>query len=155
MRGKNTASAVYIHYQSLGPSFRHRADMAAITAKYQVTINTVVKFPKRGGYVSLLEYESFMESGHPRLLKATIVYDDRSVKVIDYSKRENPPILHRKELVVSSDRPDYKKKFARLTREEEAAGLLTNNKRIGYRKQWEELLAKKGYMVVRHNLVRL
>ena len=40
----------------------------------------------------------------------------------DYRRRENPPILHRKETFLPADHPLHSK-FARLTREEEKAGL--------------------------------
>ena len=47
----------------------------------------------------------------------------------DYRTRANPPILHRKETFLPPDHPLHEK-FANLTRQEEAAGLLEDTARI-------------------------
>lgn len=155
--GKRTSSATYVHYTGLNAihyRFKAKAEIAIKIARYTPTINTIFKFSNKGGYVSIMEYDKFNEVGHPRLLKTTIVYDDRSIKGLDYTNHDNPPILHRKELFVHPDYEHYKK-FKQLTKAEEDAGLYKDTKRIGYRKQWEELLESKRLMVVRHNLVHL
>ncbi|MDD5391703.1 MAG: DNA phosphorothioation-associated putative methyltransferase [Thiothrix sp.] len=66
----------------------------------------------------------------------------------------NPPILHRKELLLPPDHPDIPK-FAALTKQLEDAGLFKDSRKIGYKKQWEERLRNAGYKVVDHQLVRL
>jgi hypothetical protein len=69
----------------------------------------------------------------------------------NYSQSENPPILHRKELFVPVDYPG-REMFARLTEAEEAEGLL-GGRRIGFRKQWIELLKTRGFEIREHKLV--
>jgi hypothetical protein len=45
-------------------------------------------------------------------------------------------------------------KFARLTRQEEARGLLDETASIGTRQGWEARLAEKGFRLQGHRLVR-
>jgi DNA phosphorothioation-associated putative methyltransferase len=66
----------------------------------------------------------------------------------------NPPILHRKELLLPSDHHDIPK-FVALTKQLEDAGLFKDSLRIGYKKQWEERLYNAGYKVVDHKLIKL
>jgi len=54
----------------------------------------------------------------------------------DYRGRANLPILHRKETFLPPEHPLHDK-FAKLTRQEEAAGLLDDTARIGFRLNWE------------------
>ncbi len=64
----------------------------------------------------------------------------------------NPPILHRKELLLPADHP-RRAEYAALTQACESIGLFDEPTRIGYRRQWEQLLRDKGYRVVGHQLV--
>jgi hypothetical protein len=70
-----------------------------------------------------------------------------------FSGQPNPPVLHRKECFVAEDYP-RRTTFARLTKTEEAAGLLDETDRIGLRRGWEALLAEKGLTLVGHRLVK-
>jgi hypothetical protein len=72
----------------------------------------------------------------------------------DYSKRANPPILHRKELFVPKGYP-ARSKFERLTRQEERWELLDETARIGTRHGWEERLEECGVRLAGHRLVRV
>lgn len=56
----------------------------------------------------------------------------------DYSKSDNPPILHRKETFVAKDYPHHAE-FYRITAHEEKFGLLSRND-IGFRKSWQKAL---------------
>ena len=71
-------------------------------------------------------------------------------KYYDFSRRENPPILHRKETFVPADYPN-REKFERLTRQEEKRGLL-DRETIGTLRGWEELLDEEGFKVAGHVL---
>ena len=62
----------------------------------------------------------------------------------DYSQSLNPPILHRKELLIALDHPEHAR-FAALTRAAEELGLFDDPIRIGYRSSWIELIRSKGY----------
>ncbi|TVQ96446.1 MAG: hypothetical protein EA399_15865, partial [Desulfovibrionales bacterium] len=72
----------------------------------------------------------------------------------DSTRQPNPPILHRKELLLPLDDP-RREEFARLTEALEADGLFKNTKRIGYRRQWEVLLAEKGWSIAGHVPVKI
>jgi hypothetical protein len=70
-----------------------------------------------------------------------------------FGDSNNPPILHRKDSFVPESYPNYEK-FARLTRQEEKAGLLDRGD-IGLGRSWGELLRTAGYEIRGHQLRRL
>jgi hypothetical protein len=59
----------------------------------------------------------------------------------------NPPVLHRKELLLPHVHPDGPA-FVSLTTLAESIGLFDDPVRIGFRRQWEELVASKGYSII-------
>jgi hypothetical protein len=65
----------------------------------------------------------------------------------------NPPILHRKEAFQLPGDP-RRAKLARLTGQEERAGLLDDTATIGTRAGWAERLRERGYALRGHQLVR-
>uniref|UniRef100_UPI0025F6B75F DNA phosphorothioation-associated putative methyltransferase n=1 Tax=Thiocapsa sp. TaxID=2024551 RepID=UPI0025F6B75F len=69
-----------------------------------------------------------------------------------YEDSLNPPILHRKELLLPGDHPG-RADYVALTEQAEAIGLFDDPKRIGYRRQWEALVADAGYRIEGHTLV--
>lgn len=105
--------------------------------------------------VSFLSYPRFDRDPHPEL-SASVIVDLVTGKVRrdDYSKRANPPVLHRKETFLPPDDP-RRAKFGRLTREEEEAGLLAETSRIGFRLNWEKVVAEAGYRFRGHRLEKL
>lgn len=62
-------------------------------------------------------------------------------------------MLHRKEAFLHPEHPLYRK-FARLTRQEEAHGLLNETATIGTRRGWETRLGEHGLRLHGHRLVR-
>jgi hypothetical protein len=62
-------------------------------------------------------------------------------------------VLHRKEAFLLPDDP-RRSKFARLTTQEERAGLLDETASIGTRAGWAERLRERGYTLRGHRLVR-
>lgn len=71
-----------------------------------------------------------------------------------YADSLNPPILHRKELLLPADHP-RRAEYAALTEACEAIGLFDEPTRIGYRRQWLDLVREKGYRLAGHALVPL
>jgi hypothetical protein len=67
--------------------------------------------------------------------------------------RGNPPILHRKESFLHAEH-ELHRKFARLTKQEEKAGLFEETATIGTREGWHARLAEKGYALRGHRLVK-
>ncbi len=76
-----------------------------------------------------------------------------TMRKTDYSKSENPPILHRKETFLLPSHPAVKQ-FSEITREGERAGLYKNTHRIGFKKNWEILIRDKGYLLRGGRLVQ-
>jgi len=154
--GKLTAEALYVHalFISELPPLLRVYEGAARIATGDVDDATIIKLNRLKPQVSFLVYPDFETDPHPAL-EASIVskLGERRVKFRDFSKSTSPPILHRKELFV----PEYhasRPKFARLTRQEERAGLL-DLPDIGTRSQWEFALKAAGYKLNGHRLTRL
>lgn len=154
--GKETPSALYIHsslLEELPPLLRvyegcARAYIGAVDGA------NIIKLHRDRAAVSYLSYPHFEKDPHPPLLGSFIVYlDGPQAKYRDYSRSENPPILHRKEQFVGDDHPS-KRKFARLTKQEEGWGLFANPSEIGTKSGWEGVLARYGFAVRGHRLVR-
>jgi DNA phosphorothioation-associated putative methyltransferase len=114
----------------------------------------VIKIHRRSGKLSYLSYPGFETDPHPALQRAfRLNLRTRQLDCTDYSKSSNPPILHRKETFLSAEHPLFEK-FARVTRQEEQHGLLTETARIGTREGWEERLRETGFTLRGHRLVR-
>jgi hypothetical protein len=77
----------------------------------------------------------------------------RDFECLDYSKSNNPPILHRKETFLDPGHPLHGK-FARLTRQEETRGLLDDASSIGTREGWKTKLTSMGYTIRGHKVVK-
>jgi DNA phosphorothioation-associated putative methyltransferase len=111
----------------------------------------LVKIATDGRAVSFLAYPNFDEDPHPALLRSVRVYLPKaSIGVRDYRAAANPPILHRKELLVTERYPHYEK-FRDLTRAEESAGLLSQSD-IGFQSNWIAQLQMRGFEIVEHRL---
>ena len=101
--------------------------------------------------VSLLTYEDF-EQAFPALLESTTVNRVRqSAKRRSYRMRANPPILHRKELLLDVQDP-RRAVFAELTAALEARGLFASARFIGTRLAWGRRLEEAGLWVDGHLL---
>ena len=113
----------------------------------------VIRVTDDGDSVAFLAYPDFFEDPFPALA-GSWRFDSASkgIKFRDYSQSLNPPILHRKELLISADHPDHSK-FSTLTRTAEAIGLFDNPTRIGYRRAWIDLIRSRGYELQGYELV--
>ncbi|SDQ22702.1 hypothetical protein [Pseudovibrio sp. Tun.PSC04-5.I4] len=105
--------------------------------------------------ISLLHYEAFEVSGFPVLLHS-ITFDlkTNANKAIDYSKRDNPPILHRKELLLPEDDPNIPM-YEALTKAAEGYGLFINPAGIGTRRAWDKRIFEAGLKLEGHALIKL
>jgi len=114
----------------------------------------LIKIHRRSGKISYLVYPDFDTNPHPTLARCfRLSLRTCQLDCYDYAATANPPILHRKETFLCPEHPLYDK-FARLTRQEEKHGLLTDTARIGTRSGWETRLADAGFMLRGHRLVR-
>jgi len=147
--GKRVADHVYCHVAVLGSwpeTLRARIERAASLAR--VTLGehvNVVKMHALGEQLSLLAYEDFDAAPFPTLSKSWRVNLETGTVVFrDYADSRNPPILHRKELLLPSDDPRIPS-YAALTQTAEALGLFDDPSRIGFREQWLAHIARQGY----------
>lgn len=153
--GKLLLDDLYVHRDALGslePLLRiyegcGRAYLGDIEGA------NIIKIHRRTGKLSYLVYPDFEEDPHPALVRCVkLNLRTRQVEYYDYGESANPPVLHRKETFLPTDHP-LREKFAKLTAQEEKAGLLTETSSIGTRDGWERRLVGKGYALKGHRLV--
>jgi hypothetical protein len=153
--GKLTPEALYVHidYVSDLPPLLRVYEGAARQITGDVDDATLVKINRQKPQVSFLVYPDFDTDPHPAI-EASIVAKLGEIRLKHryFGNSDNPPVLHRKEAFLPPTHPDYDK-YARLTRQEERAGLLDRND-IGTRNGWEEALAEAGYELRGHQLRR-
>lgn len=102
--------------------------------------------------VSFLLYERFSVA-FPALLTALSCDDTlRASRFTDYSQRRNPPILHRKELLLPSDHPIVPD-AAQLTERLVSLGAFQRGTAIGTRDGWLARLQDLGLTLVNDQLV--
>lgn len=153
--GKLTAEALYVHVSALPtlPPVLRVFEGCARVMMGEVEGANLIKLDRGRPKVSYLSYPDFDESAHPSLAASVVVWLDTMIaKHYDFTRRANPPILHRKETFVAEDYP-LREKFARLTRQEEKQDLLSRDT-IGTLRGWKELLDEEGFKVAGHTLRR-
>ncbi|WP_342450221.1 DNA phosphorothioation-associated putative methyltransferase [Thiorhodococcus minor] len=102
-----------------------------------------------------MNYPTFDDDAFPALQESWLVdLVQRSVSYRTYADSLNPPILHRKELLLAEDDP-RRKACAALTESCELVGLFDDPRRIGYQRQWLALIREKGYRLDGYTLVPL
>jgi DNA phosphorothioation-associated putative methyltransferase len=108
----------------------------------------VAKMNARTGKLSLLAYPGFEQEPFPELQAAwTFAPGElKSPTFRHYQDSLNPPILHRKELLVGRDHPE-RGRWERLTKIAEELGLFDDTTTIGFRLNWERLIAQRGYVL--------
>ena len=150
--GKLISGSIYIHQESLflvdeeitelilnAKSIAHDADHA-----------NVFRVDRNDKSVSLLYYPSFFSQPFPELLESWRVYIDEQRSVYrNFKDSTNPPILHRKELLIPSTHESYAL-FSNLTRQAEQIGLFTNKLTIGFKNNWDAEIIKYGYWLDGH-----
>jgi DNA phosphorothioation-associated putative methyltransferase len=153
--GKSTPQAIYVHHAILQSTklleFINRIQSALKQSSFNWDI---AKFSKKSFQFSLLAYPDFDNVAYPEL--KTSLFIDLTKKhhsINDYSKSDNPPILHRKELMVTKGYPLFDE-FTLITQEGELAGLYENTRAIGFKLGWEATIIKAGYELVDGRLFR-
>jgi len=152
--GKRTGNGLYVHISALDelPTLLRMYEGCALQVAGERPGN-IVKLWADNATVSYLDYPEFDDDEHPALAQSVVVdLQGRSVKVSSYRQRENPPILHRKELFVSTSYP-LRDKFDVLTREEVAAGLYADTSTIGTRNGWQAALEQLKIVISGHRVI--
>lgn len=135
--GKSVGGHWYFHADHV-PSWAMKKVLSSIGHLGTKPFN-VVKITKDG--VSFLFYRQFMTADFPELVRS---YTVRGRKVIERNYNEdNPPIMHRKELLLPKGHCS-RARAVRLTKRCEDAGLFANTKIIGRKQVWVKMLNKAG-----------
>ncbi|GAB1545147.1 hypothetical protein NUACC21_78230 [Scytonema sp. NUACC21] len=152
--GKKQPNSLWVHVsalQALDPLLRLYEGCASRTIGRLEEAN-VIKFHTKSAKISYLYYPDFDTDPHPALQTSmTIDLQDLHVNYRDYDTDDDPPVLHYKDALVTSNYPHYEK-FAKLTCQEEDWGLLDDWRRITHRSGWLKCLADhcatlKGYQL--------
>lgn len=152
--GKLTGEALYVHASelpSLPPLLRvYEGCARALTGTVEEA--NMLKLHRQKAQVSYLAYPDFDKKAHPELRTVVVARLSRlDVTFRDFRESDNPPLLHRKETFVGETYPG-RERFARLTRQEERAGLFEEAQLIGTRDGWQAALATRGLEVRGHRL---
>lgn len=150
--GKSVGGYLYVHRTALASI--DPAEAGKVRQTEESLLGTDWNVAKIGKVdVSLLLYEDFDAHAFPALMKsAKLDLESGRISEIDYSNRTNPPILHRKELLIDGDDP-RQAAFRAITAVAEESGLFVKSNAIGTREAWLKLLQGAGLKIDGPNLV--
>ncbi|SMY34058.1 hypothetical protein PMAL9190_01475 [Photobacterium malacitanum] len=153
--GKQLPDAIYIHKDALIEASESLQNfIPAVAQAVKVSEWDLVKLYKKDFRLSLLSYPTFYSESYPALQQSVnIDLVKLTHKVTDYSNSDNPPILHRKETMITPSNPHFEH-FKNITQEGENAGLYENTRIIGFKRSWQNIIEKKGYELVDGRLFR-
>ncbi|WP_462322308.1 DNA phosphorothioation-associated putative methyltransferase [Halochromatium sp.] len=162
-RGKTIGRRTYLHVDALASAqdskgldweARVAAAEQAVGVERGVRFN-VVRLDAESGEIALLHYAAFFDDPFPALRESwRFEPSTGAVGYRTYADSLNPPILHRKELLLPADHP-RQEEYRALTGAAESIGLFEETTRIGYRRQWLELVQAAGYRIEGHALLPL
>lgn len=157
MVGKSVFHRTYAHvslFSELPEDDQRRIDEAACLSGLNPGEHFhVARLDRERDDVALLSYPTFFDAAFPALRSSWKVrLDTGHVVYRTYEQSLNPPILHRKELLLAKDHPRHGE-FAALTQAAEEAGLFLDPTRIGFKQQWEDALLRAAVTVSGHELV--
>ncbi len=158
--GKRVMDDLYLHVSALPALAPAQADQRLRIAQAlqrlpaagqpgQPLAPNVAKLNLRTARLSLLAYPDFDEAPFPALAASWVFSDDPTALPTfrSYQTSLNPPILHRKELMVAFGHPG-RETWAQLTSNAEALGLFDDTTVIGFALNWQRLVQRKGYRLV-------
>lgn len=154
---KELPEAVYLHRETLQQTCPPLSQFVCAVAKAVKLADEewhLVKLAKRDFRLSLLCYPTFFEEAYPSLNQSVTV-DLTKLKhtVTRYEEHDNPPILHRKEVMLAPHHP-MAEQCRQITEEGELAGLYEQPRMIGFKQSWLRLIARHGYALVDGRLFR-
>jgi DNA phosphorothioation-associated putative methyltransferase len=154
--GKLTPAALYVHRSAMDqlPHILRAFEGCGRGYLGEVEGANIVKLYRTEPKISYLSYPDFEFDPHPKLaFSLNVNLRELSVRKRRYSGQPNPPVLHRKETFLAPDHALWEK-FSRLTRIEEAHGLLEQTDVIGLLRGWENVLSQKRLELRGHRVVR-
>ncbi len=157
--GMRVGDAVYMHQTLLAQQpapVQHLAAAASRLADLPETAFNVVRISTRRLEVAFLCYPDFFTDPFPVLRASWLVrLSTAQTAHSDFSSQDNPPILHRKELLLPLAHPDYPR-FARLTAALDDRGAFDFAPYlIGRRTYWNETLASIGLRINGDEIIRV
>lgn len=152
--GKKIGDDIYVHLSCLNePDFnlqRHRISAAlnVITPASGIEPN-VFKLNRKTDRLSLLSYAGFDEIPFPELVASWTFAPGCTDSPVfrTYSNSLNPPILHRKELLVLPSNPN-RLQWEKCTKTAEELGFFDDPITIGFRLNWQRVIEDKGYRLI-------
>ncbi|WP_409268563.1 DNA phosphorothioation-associated putative methyltransferase [Massilia sp. BHUDP2] len=150
--GKFVGGYLYLHTTALpdlSEAWRQATAKAIELARVRPDHEfNVIKLHQHGEELSLLDYRNFFDDPFPSLGRSWRVSLSRgSVVYRTYEESRNPPILHRKELLLPTSHHRLHE-YRAMTEAAEALGLFSETNRIGFRAQWHALIRERGYELV-------
>ena len=156
-KGKVVGDARYVHKDALAlidPNEKNIVKSAVELLEKNQDWNVIKIELKQLNKVSFLDYEDFNYSEFPALLNSCQVdVANKTVSRRNYSS-DNPPILHRKELLINPLDQEFQK-YVHLTRHLEELGAFSNSIKIGTKQNWAAELEALGIMVHNHKVTSI
>lgn len=158
--GKYVHSSRYLHIEAFYLLSTTEAELIECAEKLaQVDRGfdyNVVKISENKESISFLYYPDFFNQPFPKLNTSWRVEltGTQQVRKRSYAGSLNPPILHRKELLLPLEHTEIAR-FQVLTSTAEALGLFDDPSRIGFQNQWGKMIAAKGYQLIDYEFVPL
>jgi DNA phosphorothioation-associated putative methyltransferase len=147
--GKRIGNDLYVHHEFLSELEAHGLAWAVSAVSHlraSGAHGNVVRVGVQAGDVSLLSYPDFEDAPFPSLVHSYRIDAKGAIRSRSYASSLNPPVLHRKELLVGSGHPS-RKRWEEITTHAESLGLFDDSSAIGFRLNWLRLVASKGYEV--------
>ena len=146
-RGKHVGPSSYYHTSLANHCPGVNAALAVIRDRLQAPpeLYNVIKLDRRSR-ISFLDYGDFSASFPTLLAAVSCDLHKGTARRIAYGADGNPPILHRKELLLAADDP-LAIAGAQLTACLDARGAFEEQHRIGTRQGWMRRLAKLGIRI--------
>ena len=145
--GKKLLDSVYLHHTALveAKELLKLTEKIAIALKIGNSEWNIAKFHRKDFKLSFLNYPEFETHPFPSLLNSySVDLSKLTVRKMDYTASPNPPILHRKELLLKDDDPRILE-FSKITQEAESLGLFINTRKIGFKLGWEQSIKRAGF----------
>ncbi|MEP4624767.1 MAG: DNA phosphorothioation-associated putative methyltransferase [Tateyamaria sp.] len=154
--GKKVGLAIYVHRSAvdhLQTSAKDKLSLALQRVPEDFQWSVLKISGQNDQTFSFLDYQDFSAVAFPELRASLLVnLAEEGVKLRKYSDA-NPPILHRKELLLAPDHP-LRDDFAKLTQSLESKGLFKNMANKGTRRIWMQTLAEAGLTVEGPHIVQ-
>jgi len=158
--GKRVLDEIYVHRDAVhlveSPHFQDLFQTALeLATDVQVQRFNVIKVNVKKQRVSLLHYLDFDLDPFPTLQESwSYSHERKTITYRDFSKSFNPPILHRKELLVGHLHSSFEN-WSQLTAQAESIGLFDTPNVIGFKENWAKLIFEKGFKLEAGNFLPL